>query len=49
MVAPDAVNVAELPLQIAVGLLDAVTVGIGTTLMATVFWPEHPRVLPFTV
>jgi hypothetical protein len=43
------VSVAELPLQIAVGLLTDVTVGTGATLIVMVDCPVQPNVLPVTV
>ena len=49
-VAPDEVNVAEPPTQIAAGLLTAVKVGVGFTTSVTVFVPEHTKVVvPVTV
>jgi hypothetical protein len=37
-----AVKVAELPLHMAVGELEAVTVGVGFTIRLTVLVPVHP-------
>jgi hypothetical protein len=47
-VAPLPVKVAELPLQIAVGELAALTVGIGFTVSITVLVAEQPAVVPVT-
>ena len=47
--APLAVRVIESPLQTAVGLLEALMVGNGTTMMLIVADPEHPLLLLVTV
>ncbi len=47
--APEAVNVAEPPRQIAVGLTDAFTVGVIFTLTVTKLVLVQPFVLPLTV
>jgi hypothetical protein len=50
VVAPEAVNVAEPPGQIAAGLAPAVITGLGTPIMVMVFCPTHPEALvPITV
>jgi hypothetical protein len=50
-VAPDPVSVADTPLllQIEVGVLEAVTVGFGFTMSATVLVLEHPALVPVKV
>jgi hypothetical protein len=49
VVAPEAVNVDELPEQIPVGFAEAVTVGVGLTVIATVLVPVQLPFAPVTV
>ena len=49
VVAPEAVNVELLPLQITLGDAEAVTLGIALTVNITVFVLEQEPVLPVTV